>query len=348
MKYLRFYKSRLPFQPTTRQVIYFDESVISKKMGHPVARFVDSNYEHISNLFHSAGLEFCFLPRISSKLDLMELYRYFRPEASDEELQQMRQSNRWGLGERYSLLRYTDNPHVLEYSRPGLIRYIGQDFDQDDFYIFSYAEFGEPRDQINANIDANRYLRQLESYLDLNREVDPPAETGNDNADALMTEAQRLVSRMRRNGIDEMVIKDIFKPTQMLSRLKVQGTRIFLTDYNNMEITMGPLPKTVFFIYLRHPEGIAFAEMENHYDELLNLYLLVTGRDNEQGIRNSILDLTIPESNSLNEKCSRIRQAFVSKINPDLARNYYVTGERGGKRRILLPREMVTMDEALF
>lgn len=348
MKYLRFYKNRLPFKPTTSQVIYFDESAISIKLGHPVARFVDSNYAFIYNSFRRAGLEFCFLPRISSTLDIKELYRYFRPEATEEEIQKLRNANHWRRGEWYELANYAlEASSILNDSRPGLIRYIGEDYDQKDFYIFSYAEFGEPNSGMNNGIDVNRYMRQLESYIDLNSEANSVFDRGYfyDDADALMTEAQLLVSRMRRNGIGEMVIKDIFRPTQMLSRLKVQGMRIFLCDYNNMEITMGPLPKTVYFLYLRHPEGIAFSEMENHYDELLSIYKSITGREDMQSIRNSILDLTIPESNSLNEKCSRIRQAFVTKINPDLARNYYVTGERGGRRRILLPREMVTFNE---
>lgn len=119
-------------------------------------------------------------------------------------------------------------------------------------------EFGEPYDGINTHIDGNRYMRQLESYIDLNSEVDSGHHSGNQNEDveSLMTEAQRLVNRMRCNGIDEMVIKDIFRPTQMLSRLKVCGSRIFLCDYNNMEISMGPLPKTVYFLYLRHPRAL--------------------------------------------------------------------------------------------
>lgn len=350
----KFYKDKLPFTPSIRQVVYFDVSAISMKMGHRVARMVDSNYEYIYNMFSRAGLEFCFLPRMSSKLNIYELYKYFRPDATDDEIKMLmaRTTNTdWSLEQEADLARYAvEGSSLWNDSRPGLIRYMGKEFDRDATYYFSYMEFGNRQNQYQWDnpLDANLYMRQLESYIDLNRvdntDVVEDDYGAADDVDELMSEAQLLISRIRRNGVDEMVLRSLFHPTQELSRLKIHGNRIFLTDYQNLEIRMGPLPKTVYFLYLRHPEGIAFSDMENHYDELLRIYRSITGRENEQEIRNSILDLTIPENNSLNEKCSRIRQAFVSNIDDAIARNYYVTGERGGKRRITLPQEMVVWE----
>jgi hypothetical protein len=58
-------------------------------------------------------------------------------------------------------------------------------------------------------------------------------------------------------------------------------------------------------------------------------------------IRESILELTDPRSNSINEKCSRIKEAFISKINEDLAEHYYVTGNRSSPKGIKLDRSLV-------
>lgn len=48
-------------------------------------------------------------------------------------------------------------------------------------------------------------------------------------------------------------------PKPKLSKLVVtKDLRIFLPDYENMEITMEPLVKAVFLLFLKRPEGIMF------------------------------------------------------------------------------------------
>jgi len=51
--------------------------------------------------------------------------------------------------------------------------------------------------------------------------------------------------------------------------------------------------------------------------------------------------MTDPLNNSINEKCSRIRAAFLEVITDDLAKNYYVTGYRGKPKKIVLDRNLV-------
>ena len=55
----------------------------------------------------------------------------------------------------------------------------------------------------------------------------------------------------------------------------------------------------------------------------------------------SIEDVTNPLLNSINEKCARIRSAFVKEFDEGLAKNYFVTGERGDVKKISLPRDLV-------
>ena len=55
----------------------------------------------------------------------------------------------------------------------------------------------------------------------------------------------------------------------------------------------------------------------------------------------SIEDVTNPLLNSINEKCARIRSAFVKEFDESLAKNYFVAGERGEAKKIALPRDLV-------
>lgn len=130
--------------------------------------------------------------------------------------------------------------------------------------------------------------------------------------------------------------------SQIISRLVIDDQyRILLPDYNNMEIEMGPLPKTIFIFLLRHPEGVMFKELRPHQNELIDIYSKVGNRLDMDQIKQSIKELTDPRSNSINEKCSRIKEAFISKMDESLAKYYFVTGSRSNPKGIQLDRSLV-------
>ena len=122
-----------------------------------------------------------------------------------------------------------------------------------------------------------------------------------------------------------------------LSRLVVDKQfRIWLPDYNNLEIEMTPLPKTLYLFFLKRPEGIMLHDLVDHKKELLSIYSHVTNSSSNSEIKGRINDMTDMRKNSLNEKCSRIKEAFVSKLEDSIAQNYYVTGRRGNVKYVVL------------
>lgn len=165
-----------------------------------------------------------------------------------------------------------------------------------------------------------------------------------EDVEAVMSEVQMLVERLRQSGVGEWALQQLFQPTQKLSRLHVRYGRIFLPDYNNVEIKMPPLSKAIYLLYLHHPEGIKFSYLPDYRKELLSMYEMISGRDNREDIRRSIDDVTDPTRNSINEKCSRIKQAFLRVFDDSIARNYYITGERGEAKKILLPQDLIVWE----
>jgi|GEM_PF-1880615 len=134
--------------------------------------------------------------------------------------------------------------------------------------------------------------------------------------------------------------------TKKVSRLVIDDQyRIWLPDYNNIEIVMSPLPKSFFFFMLRNPAGLHFKELNQHREELIRIYGKVGNRLDREKIISSINDLTDIRSNSVNEKCSRIKEAFLLKINDSLAQNYYVTGGRENCKLITLDRSLVHFNQ---
>ena len=130
-----------------------------------------------------------------------------------------------------------------------------------------------------------------------------------------------------------------------LSRLTIakDGT-ILLADYQK-EVKMEPIVKAVFLLFLKHPEGIAFKYLPDYRKELTDLYQKIKPFGlTEKAIR-SIEDVTNPLLNSINEKCSRVRAAFLPEVDSTLLEQYIVTGKGGEVKKIALPRNLVVWEE---
>lgn len=140
------------------------------------------------------------------------------------------------------------------------------------------------------------------------------------------------------------VIEEIQGINNKISSLLITDDyRIFLKDYGMKEVVMSPLPKSLFLLFLNYPEGILFKELSDYHDELLSIYRKISLRENIDSVMESIKAMTDPLNNSVNEKCSRIRSAFMEVISDDLAKNYYITGKRGEPKKIILDRSLVTL-----
>ena len=108
---------------------------------------------------------------------------------------------------------------------------------------------------------------------------------------------------------------------------------------------MEPLIKAVYLLFLKHPEGIVFKELTEYRNELLEIYKGLKPLGLNKRTVQSIEDVTNPLLNSINEKCARIRSAFVKEFDEGLAKNYFVTGERGEAKKITLPRDLVIWEK---
>jgi len=111
-----------------------------------------------------------------------------------------------------------------------------------------------------------------------------------------------------------------------------------------MEIKMEPLIKAVYLLFLNHPEGILFKHLPNYREELSQIYVKLKPYGMSDRALQSIEDVTNPLLNSINEKCARIRGAFVGLFDDHMARHYYIDGLRGEVKKIALPRNLVVWE----
>ena len=158
----------------------------------------------------------------------------------------------------------------------------------------------------------------------------------------LLDEVKEKVRRLKAYGVDDAKIVAAMNEDELFPQLVVtKDYKIVLADESSTEVKMEPLVKAVYLLFLNHPEGLAFKTLPSYRDELTKIYsrLRPFGLNN-QAIR-SIEDVTNPLLNSINEKCSRIRAAFISEVDSSLADQYYIIGKSGEPKKISLPRDLV-------
>jgi hypothetical protein len=122
---------------------------------------------------------------------------------------------------------------------------------------------------------------------------------------------------------------------------------IYLKDYK-IEIKLTPLQKTVYLFFLSKPKGIYFKDLPTYKKELLEIYSRISSRSDLETLRSSIEELTNPYSNSMSEKCSRIKEAFLKQIDEEWAKYYYISGERNEEKVIKLDRSKVIFEESNY
>lgn len=162
--------------------------------------------------------------------------------------------------------------------------------------------------------------------------------------DSLVKEVKERVQKLKEYGMNEEEITSLIHTDQPVLTLTIsKNYRIFLGD-NRIEIHMEPLVKAVYLLFLRHPEGIVFKNLPDYRGELTKIYSEVRPWGLSERALQSIEDVTNPLLNSINEKCARIRKAFVNAMDSKGAEPYIIKGMRGGIKKIDLPREHINWE----
>jgi len=309
------------------------------------------------------GFHIVYLPLLLKRLKDKRVQQYRAPYLSDAELADVAIGNDF-------LLQYLENPADKEKIRQGFIRTVnihrgsdGKDKATNRFYPLS-SKNGEPlADQLHRigkqisqeKGQGGRYLEgeseNFDCWGDGGSASDNVAddsfspEEQEETISELMEEVRERINKLRQRGIAEYILEQLLHPDSRLSRMVItKDYRIVLPDYNDMEIKMEPLVKAVYLLFLRHPEGILFKRLPEYREELTSIYAKLRPSGLTDRALQSIEDVTNPMLNSINEKCARIRAAFLGQFDEYMAKSYYVDGARGEAKKIALSRNLVVWE----
>ena len=363
----------LPFEPQKEQII-FVESSYNEDVNH----FIMDNYERICEYCLVNGYKFCYLPKLTANAIDADVLFYNVPYAKFQKSEESFTSDyllrfianpknkdlippslmyykSWAKADKeettfhgMSVTDQEETPTLEE------IFFMRLDEIFDSFMIHGQPKFSFGADKEkkeNKSIlsgvwkNFDKMLSDEDKHISCSYDIDID-DRFDEISRMIANEVKERIELLKCRGIDMLTLIQYIKDQEPLSYLHItKDFRIFLPDYGNIEIEMTPLPKAIFFLYLRHPEGIAYKFLPDYQDELMELYILLKPTTDRLKMRESIEDVTNPLSNSINEKCARIREAFITKFDEHLAKNYYITGKRGFAKKIILPRELVEWEE---
>ena len=329
--------------------------------------FMEDSHDCLSLRFRSVGYKFIYLPDIIGQLT-PEMLAYMFPglkEVRAEDLYgQIR--NRAGLDECSGLLYRLDRRTYFR-PFPRLEARSPMDVVEDLLGLFHDAQekrlierMSKEAESVESGplpcsepFDGPRFSvfgpeEQLESKsVEFDRAIIRKPET----EPILDPRAQAIINLWRRIEREFHIsfkefVDLVGNPVRYLSRLNIKtDNRILLCDWEGgPEVKLDNLAKTLYFFYLRHPEGVPFKYLEGYEDEIYHIYLDITGRDDLEGIRRSVKAMVDPFSSNRDTLVSRIKSAFRNIVGDHIAQFYYIDGRSGGLRRIALDRDLVIWD----
>lgn len=129
--------------------------------------------------------------------------------------------------------------------------------------------------------------------------------------------------------------------------LENNDLKIILPNYDEVEVKMPAMCRTLYFLFLKHPEGIELRNLGDYRDELEEIYAMVMPNRRDDLAKQAIDRLLDPTENTVNEKLSRIKRCFLNKIlDKDMAEPYFVSGSRGGRYGVKLSPEQIHLPRA--
>lgn len=127
-----------------------------------------------------------------------------------------------------------------------------------------------------------------------------------------------------------------------------ENLKLLLSDYNNIEIKLTPLLKTLYILFLNHPEGIILKEISNYKNEIEMIYGVIKPNRDDEVFSYSLKNLFDATSGSLVQKISKINKCLQNIIiHSGIQEKYLIKGRRSERYKVLINRDLVQLPRAL-
>jgi hypothetical protein len=357
------YKFDNKFSMPSNCIIYFE-----KENDIALNAYIRNNYDELSSLFSANDLRFIYAPfLISAVSDIDKLIDYYFPQLSYYQIPQkvknqygefmFSQSINSGLSD-ISLVCNDLDYAPLSYDYTNILKFIGYKGNYKSGFTFFNTVVGVSDVFYEKDIkgDFSSFFKDFENYL---------TEVSNEEGDAMIANAPPVVDLTEKldeeatqivNDLKEKlaaltdsgqllfivpILKDLLdKQTEKIdfksiSKITINKQNKILLPYFKKEVELSHLTKSVYFLFLKHPEGINLKELENFKKELLTIYISVSNQLDHDKMVKSIDDVVNLETKAIYTHLSRIKSAFYKIMDASHANHYVISGNGEENRKVL-------------
>lgn len=323
----------------TRGTVVFVES----SEHHALHETIEQEHASISMLLESRNMDFFYLPHIIKDLQkkqhtFKQMLYYLEPLLSEKQLSLIEHDLKGFNSSTLSKEIFINflNSRGFHIERPA--------------FLFKIESLKPSKHQYYLLLDINDDpLKTLEAFFALNDNVMKIRTEVKDKnfpkrLKALtMGEETHGTDAFLYTGFHKIIIDTLLKyhSTQGLSRLRVSSNgHLFLVDRNEAEVKIPSIGRALYILYLRHEKGIAFTDLIDNREELMEIYSMTSDYNDEDKLKMTVDNLINSIGNTINPTISRIKKAFTALLG-DQAKDYLIEGESGEPKKIHIDRRMV-------
>jgi hypothetical protein len=358
-------------------VIYFE-----KEQNIPFNLYIRNNFEHIENQFATLGLKFIYLPFLTQSIaGINTVLEYYLPFLSynqfqDKVLQNYNEKILRQIAEHTNyqfsqiFLKEEFVPDLMDYSGVlALVNYQGsansgllcfdpitQVIGESDIFSINQQN-KEYALYFNDVIVYLKQLREEEEDCDYSLFCPLPVvdytEQLDESAKEVISTIEAKLSELKDSGqllFLIPILKDLLEKQSQsiqlntISKLEVNSHNRILLPYFKKEVELSYLTKAVYFLFLKHPEGINLKELSNYQKELLSIYTSVSNQLDYDKMVKSVEDVVNLETKAIYTHLSRIKSAYYKIMDESFARYYIVSGYGEEDRKVLFDTTSIVWD----
>jgi len=157
----------------------------------------------------------------------------------------------------------------------------------------------------------------------------------------LATQAFEIMEAMR----SEILFRDRYSLLKKPSRMSISGPnfKIQFPDLANLELKLDKIEKTIFLFFLGKPEGVKLNMLDEHREELTELYLKVSPTSDRETATKRINERTDnATTQKISETISKIRKKINDLLGEEMGEHYIIAGANGEVKKIGVERSLIS------
>ncbi len=143
----------------------------------------------------------------------------------------------------------------------------------------------------------------------------------------------------------EILFRDRYSLLKKPSRMSITGPNftIQFPDLANIELKLDKIEKTIYLFFLGKPEGVKLNMLDEHREELTELYLKVSPTSTRDTASKRINERTDnANTQKISETISKIRRKINDLLGNEMAEHYIIAGTNGELKKIGVDRNLIS------